>query len=400
MATLNAYYQFDIDGLNLNRFIANLKSYLLEENVFDPWEDRFTYYNPDEAIVQHGTDFAYGSGAQMYAGTVEAWSEWFYENFVWYQAYLLSDLNVPTQDMYDALQSSSTDDDQALVQSLLSGDDMFNMSQFDDHVRGYDGDDTFYGRRGADVLSGDDGNDELRGGSGADALFGDDGQDKLLGGKGADLLRGGEDGDVLKGESGDDELFGGKGADKLVGGDDDDTAVGGGGSDVIRGGAGNDALGAGKGADTVFGGAGDDLLLGGGGDDALSGGTGDDELGGGKGEDRLFGEQDDDVLRGGGGRDVLRGGAGEDTLFGGAGEDLFVFATGDDVDTIKDFDVSFLSYDRIDLTGLDSIKGWKDLTNNHMTQDGGDVVIDGGDGDLLILRDTGIDSLVKLFFDF
>ena len=66
MATLNAYYQFDIDGLNLNRFIANLKSYLLEENVFDPWEDRFTYYNPDEAIVQHGTDFAYGSGAQRH----------------------------------------------------------------------------------------------------------------------------------------------------------------------------------------------------------------------------------------------------------------------------------------------------------------------------------------------
>ena len=47
-----------------------------------------------------------------------------------------------------------------------------------------------------------------------------------------------------------------------------------------------------------------------------------------------------------------------------------------------------------------SVKGWQDLRKNHLSQDGDDVVIDGGDGDMLILVDTHVDGLVRHFFEF
>ena len=384
MATLNAYYQFDIDLLNLNWFIANLESYRLDQDVYEPWEDRFTLFTPTDALVEHGSGFDYDARAQMYQGIVEAVSYWFYDAdaFAWTEAYLLSDLNVSALDLYDALQSASTDDDFALIETRLTGNDMFNMSEFDDHARGYNGNDTMYGRGGADVLYGDDGMDKLRGGDGDDNLFGGTGKDSLFGGKDDDVLRGGTNDDILKGNSGADDLAGGDGDDEL------------------RGGAGTDLLGGAEGNDQLCGGAGNDTLRGGNGEDRLSGNAGNDNLSGGHGADWLNGGAGDDIVRGGNGRDVVGGGGGDDHLYGGAEEDLFVFRTGDDVDTIEDFEVSFLGYDRIDLSGLASITSWNDLRSNHITQDGSDVVIDGGNGDMLILSDTDVDNLVKLFFDF
>lgn len=366
MANLDAYFQFDIDLLNLNWFVDNIESFRLDDDIFDPWEDRYTIFTPDEAIVLHGSGFAYDTSANMYQGNVEAFSLWFYDHHLlaWTEAVLVSDLNVPTLDIYNALQSASTADDFALLEEALSGDDMFNMSHFDDNVRAFDGDDTVRGHRGADTLMGDDGNDTLYGGTGKDKLIGGQGQDALFGGRDGDFLRGGADDDVLRGGQGGDKLSGNQGADRLFGGADGDILHGRADGDVLRGEEGDDAL---------FG----DL-----------------------GRDRLFGGLGNDVLRGGDGADVLRGGSGQDTLFGGAGEDLFKFRTGDGIDTIKDFEVSFLGHDRISLEGLDAVTGWNDLKQNHMQQDGSDVVIDGGNGDMLILEDTSIDNLSKIFFDF
>lgn len=366
MAKLNAYFQFDFDQLNLNRFVENMESFRLDEDVYEPWQDRFTIFTADEAIVLHGNGFAYDAQANMYQGTVEAFSQWFYDDyaFSWNEAFLLSELDVPTLDIYNAEQSASTDDDFALLEGMLSGDDMFVMSAFDDTVRGFGGDDTFKGRGGDDTMSGDEGADVLQGGDGEDRLFGGAGKDSLLGGADDDILRGGENGDLLRGGKGDDDLYGGSGRDTLLGGAGDDT---------------------------MRGGLGEDKLLGGADDDVLHGGKGDDVLRGGAGEDELYGGKQDDILR---------GGAGEDELHGGAGEDLFKFKTGDGVDIIKDFETSFLDHDQISLKGLDSITSWQDLTQNHMEQVGGDVVIDGGDGDMLILEDTSMNALVKVFFEF
>ena len=96
---------------------------------------------------------------------------------------------------------------------------------------------------------------------------------------------------------------------------------------------------------------------------------------------------------GGGGDDMLKGGKQNDVLVGGNGEDRFVFNTGWDVDRIRDFDAVGRVHDVLDLGGLRSVKSWSDLRTNHMAQDGADVVIDGRNGDRIILKDVALGDL-------
>ena len=102
-------------------------------------------------------------------------------------------------------------------------------------------------------------------------------------------------------------------------------------------------------------------LTGNAGDNRLSGGMGIDTLSGGAGDDVLRGGMGADVLFGGAGDDILRGDLGRDTMTGGRGHDTFVFNalshTGADAasaDTITDF---MQGEDRIDLSGIDAIRG-------------------------------------------
>ena len=107
---------------------------------------------------------------------------------------------------------------------------------------------------------------------------------------------------------------------------------------------------------------------------ALIGRAGDDWLRGGEGNDRLFGGTDNDVLE---------GGAGIDRLFGGDGRDTFVFATGDGLDIIEDFneaddgtgDVLYLS-----IAGVSSLAD----VQAAATQFGGIVRLDFGTDDLFL----------------
>ena len=201
-----------------------------------------------------------------------------------------------------------------------------------------------------------DGSDVALGGDGWDEINGDGGRDFLFGQAGDDILRGGEGNDRLDGGIGDDELFGGAGIDRLNGRDDDDRLFGGDDRDVLDGGDG------------------DDLLDGGADRDALIGRAGDDWLRGGEGNDRLFGGTDNDVLE---------GGAGIDRLFGGDGRDTFVFATGDGLDIIEDFneaddgtgDVLYLS-----IAGVSSLAD----VQAAATQFGGIVRLDFGTDDLFL----------------
>ena len=91
----------------------------------------------------------------------------------------------------------------------------------------------------------------------------------------------------------------------------------------------------------------------------------------------------DDVITGSFQSDVITGGAGNDTLSGVSGSDTFVFAVGDGVDVITDYDAT---NDALEFTGL----GFSDLT---ITQTGSDVLIEYGTGDQLTV--TG--SLVADF---
>jgi len=81
--------------------------------------------------------------------------------------------------------------------------------------------------------------------------------------------------------------------------------------------------------------------------DTLTGTAGNDLLNGLRGNDILIGNAGNDTLIGGNGTDTLTGGPGTDTLTGGNGQDIFVFAPGEGIDTITDFN---LERDKIGLT--------------------------------------------------
>ncbi len=107
-----------------------------------------------------------------------------------------------------------------------------------------------------------------------------------------------------------------------------------------------------------------------------------------------------DRITGTKGHDLLDGRAGTDSLVGAAGSDTFIFKSGYDRDTIRDFDPSGSDQDRLDLSGLKSVSGFADLKANHMRAHGPDVWIDGGQGDVLVLKGVKIADLTKSDFLF
>lgn len=165
------------------------------------------------------------------------------------------------------------------------------------------------------------------------------------------------------------------------------------GSDIITGTNYADKFWGSAGNDTLNGLSGNDALSGNAGNDKLYGGAGNDILSGNEGNDSLNGESGNDRLSGGDGADKLSGGAGTDILSGQGGIDTFVFKTKDAIDTIRDFDAVGSDHDFIDLSGLASITGFADLKAHHMTTVGTSVVIDGGNGDKLILENVKLATL-------
>ena len=242
------------------------------------------------------------------------------------------------------------------------------------------------GNGGKDFIHGGGGNDALRGGLGRDILEGQLGNDVLEGGYGSDILRGGSGADRLEGGLGRDNLWGGEGNDILEGQLGSDSIHGGSGRDILRGGIGTDTLMGGLGRDKLWGGNDNDTLEGQAGDDRLEGGFGWDILRGGFGADTLNGGGGQDKLSGGDGKDTLRGQAGNDKLWGGAGADQFVFARGEDRDTIYDFQNNL---DEIKITGY----GSKSNILSNASNVGNNVVIDFGNGDSLTIYNTTVAAI-------
>lgn len=261
--------------------------------------------------------------------------------------------------------------------TLIGGDgnDTLMNSAGDDSLVGGAGDDSLVATDGNDTLQGGTGNDTMDGGNDADLFIIEDsfGADSILGGEGTsgagpdydtvdfsalttaitvdyygnefgtatdgidtlsyaeierfvltdqdDFLTGGADsvGIDADGGLGNDTLWGGVGDDTFAGGEGIDEIYGDDGADLIYGGAGGDDLGGDAGNDTLFGQDGDDYVQGMLGDDSVSGGAG------------------ADTVLGGAGSDTLSGGTGNDRLTGGTGNDTFIYAPGDGIDTITDF---------------------------------------------------------------
>ena len=177
---------------------------------------------------------------------------------------------------------------------------------------------------------------------------------------------------------------------------DDDLINGTDGNDTILGFGGNDQILAGRGNDTVFAGSGNDRVGGGDGNDELHGESGDDLINGDAGNDRLLGEDGNDGLAGGSGNDQIEGGngrdfivsgAGNDRLEGGQDQDKFVIRTGTGTDTVQDLQAN----DRIDLRDFNFTSA--DAVIEGFQQRGHDAVLDLGNGDKLILKDTQVSDL-------
>jgi Ca2+-binding RTX toxin-like protein len=199
----------------------------------------------------------------------------------------------------------------------------------------------------------------------------------VLGTANADIITGSARDDTLDGGSGNDTIEGGIGDDSIIGGDGEDSIVGGDGDDEIDGGGNYDSIDAGAGNDIVRGGNGRDTIYLGTGDDVFQDNGQNNE----HGHDTVWGGGGNDTLRGGDGDDGVWGGIGNDLLTGGAGADRFVFAAGDDADTITDFEDGI---DKLDLSDFGFASAAEALARANET--GGDVVFDFGNGDVLTVE--------------
>lgn len=294
------------------------------------------------------------------------------------------------------------------------------------------------GTSASDILSGSRHDDVIYGMGGNDVILSSDGEDYIDGGLGTDTVdysnyRGAleivfdADGraTVIGNGVASDTLFS---IENLIGGRGDDYFGGNSANNTFWGNGGHDYFLASCGSDTYYGGAGYDTV------DFSSVGTGielkvssmgaisvwagpqvydklvsieniigtrfDDILRTGASNDYIRGGEGHDILISGQGGDVLDGGLGNDTMTGGADKDIFYFADGYGCDVITDFDAHGDDSDTIELYNLSGVSSFRDLIQNHATQIGHDVVIDGGNGDTLTLSNVDLDCLTKDMFVF
>lgn len=221
-------------------------------------------------------------------------------------------------------------------------------------------------RRGRD----DDDRNDMRGSRRDDDLRGSRNDDDIVGGRGDDDIRA---------KGGDDVIRGGKGGDRVKGGAGDDDISGGDGRDRLHGGAG---------ADTIDGGDGNDRIKGDRGDDSLTGGAGNDRVSGGKGDDIVLGGDGDDRVKGGAGADLIDGGAGSDRYWGNGGADTFVFGVDGEFDKIHNYvdGVDVIDISAFGLTGIDEVLA-------AATEDGDDLLIDLGGGDVIKVDNATLNQL-------
>ncbi len=126
--------------------------------------------------------------------------------------------------------------------------------------------------------------------------------------------------------------------------------------------------------------------------DKLTGSNGRNQIEGLAGNDVITGLGGNDTLSGYAGNDRLIGGNGNDLLYGGYGSDIFVFKGNFGHDRIGDFDTSG-RVEKIDLSGIDEISSFRDLVNNHITEDGEHLEIADGDGNTITMRYFSISDL-------
>lgn len=341
--------------------------------------------------------------------------------------------------VYNAMVSSSTADDIAILQSILGGSDMFTLSNYSDKANGFGGNDLMRGRGGSDTLQGGTGNDTLDGGSGSDNLAGGTGDDTYwidsagdvvteLAGGGSDTVRSSvsrtlgnyQENLVLTGNAATSGI-GNTLANSMTGNVSANAIDGGSGADTMAGALGNDTYYVDNAGDVV-------VELSGGGTDTVRSSIS-RTLGGfqeklvlvGSAAINGTGNTLANVITGNAAANVLDGGAGIDTMLGGAGNDTYVVDHANDVvteldsggrDTVRSSVGRTLGFAQEDLIliGSAAIKGngnelanvisgnssanvlFGDQGNDRISGGSGNDVLDGGLGNDTLTGGAGLDA--------
>jgi Ca2+-binding RTX toxin-like protein len=155
-----------------------------------------------QTVRLFGDGFVQNGAGNLTAGTVNAVVGSLSEGSATVRQYYFTGVAVSAATFHTAMRTASLVDDQAVLHSMLGGNDIISLSSFNDFAYGALGNDTMSGNNGADKLFGQAGNDVLRGGYGMDTLYGNAGADQMIGGPGADILLGGVGNDTLTGGGG------------------------------------------------------------------------------------------------------------------------------------------------------------------------------------------------------
>ena len=112
----------------------------------------------------------------------------------------------------------------------------------------------------------------------------------------------------------------------------------------------------------------------------------------------LLGTTGDDSLTGGSGygADLINGGAGNDTLDGGLGSDVYLFAKGDGIDTIINYDYTNYSDPPVDKIDTFQFKDVLSTEVRALNRIGNNLVLNYGTTDQLTINDYFYDSAYQV----
>ena len=187
---------------NLSENFASIREYnydhRFQNNVYYKekgftFEDVLTLNNYDGGYYDlnfGGNSIAYKRASNgdpiISGGNFTGFKTSYWSGSSWVERFAATGFKYSAKSFYQAVMSSTRADDVKAMQTILNGNDTFELSSQRDVVRAYSGNDKIFGRGGNDLLNGGLGNDLIIGGGGKDKLVGGGGKDTLVGGGGVD----------------------------------------------------------------------------------------------------------------------------------------------------------------------------------------------------------------------
>jgi Ca2+-binding RTX toxin-like protein len=357
MANIFSNYSFSLSNIDMNLLMRYQTGFYPYNNIFTTYngvvyEDVLEmdyYYGLNRYGIWGGNGITYSADySKVTGGNVQGYIEYVQSGGSYVPVFGIEGFSGKATDFSKATMTASTADDLKLIMGILSGNDNFSLSNFDDVIDSGAGNDNILANGGDDTVYGGAGNDFVYGGAGNDFLYGGAGNDVLEGGQGLDFLDGGVGNDVYYADKF-DIIVDSAGVDTLI------TSL-----DVF-------ILTDASNIENLTYGTGDTLLIGNNLNNVITGNAN-------SGFNNLYGRNGSDTIIGGGPEDDLFGGAGNDVLTGGTGPDWFYFDTAlnakTNLDRITDF-----SHGQEDTIGLNTIIFTQFFTNDTSPISAGNFVV-------------------------